>query len=41
MNSNRDGVGATLVVARVGTMHEFESGRDKPLPYNARAGLRA
>ena len=28
-------VGATLVVARVGTVHEFESARDKPVPYTS------
>ena len=28
-----NGTCRTLVVARPGTMHEFESGRDKPVPY--------
>ncbi len=28
--------GATLVVARLGTLHEFNTGRDKPVPYSAR-----
>ena len=33
----RDILGATLVVARVGIAHEIETGRDKPVPYRARA----
>ena len=43
MNVERDGtgfgsglVGATLVVARVGIVHGFGTGRDKPVPYSAR-----
>ena len=35
-NDGDRSVGATLVVARVGTLYEFETGRDKPVPYNAR-----
>ena len=27
------GVGAALVAARAGFMHEFDTGRDKPVPY--------
>ena len=28
------------MVARAGTVHEFGTGRDKPVPYNPRQGLR-
>ena len=31
-------VGATLVVARPGIVQAAGTGRDKPVPYNARAG---
>ena len=33
-NSERDLVEATLAVARLGTLHDCKTGRDKPVPYN-------
>ena len=38
MNSRQDLVGATLVVARAGIVHDVETGRDKPVPYKGCPG---